>query len=252
MINTNGLIAQIGIIAASGQAGTVAPVVPSIGIITSTPTTGEFNPTSDTTTYTWSHTRASGTGLDIRLTIRGNAGTNPTITGVTFGGVAATVQAQDKDDGAGNLVAVLVTMDPGVGPTGTNDIVVTLSGNDGRDAAGHAADIIGTSGFETGSTNASVNTISDGGSTTITGTITPANAKSLLLSTAACRDGTVSVTAQSGWMTEDSAVSAADSNGITSLLQSLAPDTTSVQTGGGTFGSSVIRRALTLGEWLPS
>ncbi len=217
----------------------------ALAVGTKTPYT--LDATVDQASYTWSHTRAAGAAVHVIGIYRSTGNPSPTVTSVTFGGTAMTVQAQSKVDGSGKIGVFVATLDAGVGPTGAQTIVVSMSASKSRDFAGYAADILDTAGAAGGAANA----VSDAGATSISASYTPSVAGELMLALGGCRDGSGNPTAGSGWTDEGTVQSAADANAVEVRMQSKAASGTSAQTADVTLAVSLTDRAIAVVGWKP-
>ena len=212
-----------------------------------TPSVYTLDSSGAVNSYTKTHTRTAGAGLQATIIYRHGSNPAPTVTGVTFNGQALTERGQDQIDGSGNIGCAVYTLDPGVGDDGGPfNLVWTLSSTDARDAVGWVTDITGTSGAQaSGAAVASGST-----STSPTVNITPANANGLLVGAIGCIDATGTVTKGAAWTQIDNSQSAGDSVAIEGALQWLAPGSTGVQACDGTLSTAKLWAALVAG-WNP-
>ena len=222
----------------------VPPVTPSTGA--GTPYT--LDTASDVGSYSFTHVRGANSGTQVSVIWRTNANPSPTVASITADGVACTIRAQSKQDGASHVGIAVATIDPGVGNTGSQTILITLSGSTARDAVAWATDITDTTGAQQGVAE----TFDDAGTTSASVNITPANAASLLLGVGGCLDGTGTVTAGAAWTGVATQESANDVNAVEARKPTLAPDTTAVTACDVTFSAARTMRAIACVEWLPS
>lgn len=228
----------------STSAAKTAQTTPTLG----TPTGFVLDTASDVSTYTQAHTRATGAGLHVAGVIRSNADPSPTVSTVTYDGVAMTIRAQDKVDGSVDLISFVATMDPGTGSTGSSaNVVVTLSSVEARDFAGFVVDVVGTGGAQQGVAQST----EDAGATTESVNITPTNALSLLVGAGGCIDGSGTVTAGGSWTSVTTAASNTDANACEAVLQTRATGATSQVACDVGFSASRVDRGITCAEWLP-
>ena len=231
-------------IANTRSAATVAPIVPSVG----TATAYTLDSPGESGSHSWSHTRAVGAGVQVAMIFRSSGNPSPTFSSITFGGEAMTIRAQESINVSGNICCGVATLDPGVGPTSAQTVLVTLSNTACRDAGAYAVDVTDSAGAFQGVADA----VDDAGSTTVSVNITPSHAASLLVGMGGCIDGSGTVTEGSGWTSAGTAQSAATAVAIEVRLQSLAPGTTNVTACDVSFNASRTDRAITCAEWLPS
>jgi len=239
---------SLGAVAAAAAAAAAGPtlITPTFGTPTVIPGgTGGV----DVDTYSGSHTRGAGNGLCMLLFYKSNGSPSPVLDAPTFGaGTAPTVRCTAKVDGANNVGVGIATLDPGVGLEGAQTASAVLDAVRARQGVLIVVDVIGTGGCAGAGEATAVN---DGGNTTISDSITPANAASALLSIAGCIDGSGTISVGSGWSSVGTGQSGGTSNDVEALVQSLAPGATSAQTADATFSASRADRALGVVEWLP-
>lgn len=198
-----------------------------------------------TDTYSWTHTRAAGAGLHVTGLVRSNTSGTLTVTGVTFGGTACVLHATTTADALDDVIAFVATLDPGVGPTGSQTVTVTLSASASRRFNGYSCDVTGTDG----ATGGAATEVTDAGATSISVSYTPQEAGELLVACGGCMDGSGSISPGSGWTQRATHETGTATTGLEILLETRSAADASPHTADVTFSAARVRRGISVSGW---